>query len=124
MRWAWPIACLLAIGTWTGCGGTVSAEQKEAMARISDLGGRVNFKRGGYEIDLTKTPVENEDLVHLKKIPNLKNVDLSGTRISDEGLEHLRSIETLEFVYLQRTRVTREGAASFKQSLPKAEVTH
>ena len=124
LRRGLPIAALLAVGAWSGCGGVVSAEQKEAMARITDLGGRVNFKRGGYEIDLTKTPVENKDLVHLKKIPNLKNVDLTGTRITDAGLEYLRSIDTLEFVYLQRTIVTREGAESLRKSLPRAEVNH
>ena len=94
------------------------------MARISELGGRVNFERGGYEIDLTKTPVENKDLACLKKIPNLKNIDLQGTRITDEGLEHLRGIDTLEVVYIQRTIVSREAADSLKKALPKAEVNY
>ncbi len=94
------------------------------MTRISELGGRVNFKRGGYEVDLTQTPVEDNDLVHLKQIPNLKNVDLQGTRISDEGLEHLRPISTLEIVYLQRTIVTRDAVENLKKSLPKAEVNY
>jgi hypothetical protein len=106
----------------TGCGGGVPPEQKAAMARIAELGGRVNFKRGGYEVDLTQTPVENNDLAQLKQIPNLKNVDLQGTRVGDEGIEHLRSIDTLELVYLQRTGVTPEGAESLRKSLPKAEV--
>lgn len=124
-RRALPLVCLLAIASVGGCGGAiVSPEQKEAMTKIADLGGRINFKRGGYEIDLTKTPVENKDLVHLTKIPNLKTLDLQGTRITDEGIEHLRSIETLEYVYLQRTIVTPEGAANLKKAIPKAEVNH
>jgi hypothetical protein len=106
-----------------GCGGGVPPEQKAAMARIAELGGRVNFKRGGYEVDLTKTPVENKDLAQLKQIPNLKNIDLQGTRVGDEGIEHLQSIDTLELVYLQRTVVTPEGAERLRKSLPNAEVS-
>ncbi len=112
------------VGSWLGCGAGVSEEQRAAMLRISELGGQVNFKRGGYEVDLKKTPVEDKDLAHLKQIPNLKNVDLQGTRIGDAGLEHLRGIDTLELVYLQRTVVTREGLANLKKSLPKAEISH
>jgi hypothetical protein len=118
------VAVFLSVGSWLGCGAGVTEEQKAAMARISELGGRVNFKRGGYEVDLQKTPVEDKDLAHLKQIPNLKNVDLQGTRIGDAGLEHLRGIDTLELIYLQRTVITREGLENLKKSLPKAEISH
>ena len=125
--WTHSILVLLmlsALAGGAGCGGGASPEQKAALARIAELGGRVNFKRGGYEVDLTQTPVENGDLAHLKEIPNLKNLDLQGTRIGDEGLEHLRGIKTLELVYLQRTIVTSEGVESLRKSLPNAEVNH
>ena len=118
------LAIFSLVGSWMGCGAGVSEEQKAAMARISELGGQVNFKRGGYEVDLKKTPVEDKDLAHLKQIPNLKNVDLQGTRISDAGLEHLSGIDTLELVYLQRTVITREGLANLKKALPKAEINY
>jgi hypothetical protein len=107
-----------------GCGAGVTEEQKAAMARISELGGRLNFKRGGYEVDLQKTPVEDKDLAHLKQIPNLKNLDLQGTRIGDAGLEHLKGIDTLELVYLQRTVISPEGLADLKKALPKAEINY
>ena len=118
------IAVFSLVGSWLGCGAGVTEEQKAAMARISELGGQVNFKRGGYEVDLKKTPVEDKDLAHLKQIPNLKNVDLQGTRIGDAGLEHLKGIDSLELVYLQRTIITREGLESLKKSLPKAEINY
>jgi hypothetical protein len=105
-----------------GCGGGPSLEQKAAMTRIAELGGKLNFKRGGYEVDLTKTPVEDADIAHLKAIPNLKNLDLQGTRITDEGARQLGSIDTLEIVYLQRTLVTPEAAAELRKALPKAEI--
>jgi len=118
------VAVSLLVGSWTGCGAGVTEEQKAAMARISELGGQVNFKRGGYEVDLKKTPVEDKDLAHLKQIPNLKNIDLQGTLVGDAGLEHISGIDTLELVYLQRTRITREGVESLKKSLPKAEINY
>jgi hypothetical protein len=118
------LAVFTLVGSWMGCGSGVSEEQKAAMARISELGGQVNFKRGGYEVDLKKTPVEDKDLAHLKQIPNLKNLDLQGTRIGDAGIEHLKGIETLELVYLQRTVITREGLDDLKKSLPKAEINY
>ncbi len=120
---AW-LAAFALVGSWMGCGAGVTEEQKAAMSRISELGGRVNFKRGGYEVDLQKTPVEDKDLAHLKQIPNLKNVDLQGTRIGDAGIEHLKGIDTLELVYLQRTVITPEGLAELKKALPKAEINH
>jgi hypothetical protein len=118
------LAYLVAFGAFGGCGGPVSPEQKEAIARIQDLGGQVNFKRGGYEIDLKTSVVENEDLALLSKIPNLKVIDLDGTRVGDEGMQHLQAIRSLEMVSLQRTAVTREGIANLKKALPKIDVKH
>jgi len=114
--------CVMVLLVSQGCGSGPSPEQKAAMTRIAELGGKLNFKRGGYEVDLTKTPVEDADLAHLKAIPNLKNVDLQGTRITDEGARKLSSIGTLEIVYLQRTLVTPEVAAELRKALPKAEI--
>jgi hypothetical protein len=121
-RWL-VLAFLLAIGSSGGCGGTVSEEQKEAIAKIQDLGGRVNYKRGGYEVDLTKSSAENQDLAQLTKIPNLKTLALDSTRIDDEGLQHLYPISTLEYVTLRATAVTREGVANLKKALPNVVVT-
>jgi Leucine-rich repeat (LRR) protein len=123
--WRWlTLMCLLAIGASGGCGGSVSADQKAAMAKIQELGGGVNFKNGGYEIVLAKSAVEDWDLVQLTKIPNLKSLDLEGTRIGDEGIEHLHGISSLEFVSLRTTAVTREGITNLKKALPKIVVTH
>ncbi len=117
------LACLLA-GLVGGCGGPMTPEQKEAIAKFQAMGGIVNFKRGGYEVDLTKALVSDGDLVYLQKISNLKSVDLRGTLITDAGLEHLRSIETLDYVALPRPGVTTEAAESFQKSRPDVQVTH
>jgi len=109
-----------------GCSGAGSGsdEQKQAIMKLQDVGGRVNFKRGGYEVDLTNTGVADADLAPLSKIANLKNIDLQGTQVSDDGLVHLQSITSLEYVFLQRTQVSAEGAANLQKTLPKAEVRH
>ncbi len=119
---AMAAACLIALGAAGGCGAKISPEQKAAMAKIQDLGGKVNFKHGGYNVDLTKTPVEDQDLADLKAFSNLKILGLQGTRITDAGLVHLHSIGSLESVNLERTIATRAGVASLKKALPKADV--
>jgi hypothetical protein len=121
-RWL-ALAFLLSIGASGGCGGSVSQEQKEVIARIQDLGGRVNYKRGGYEVDLSKSSVENQDLPQLTKIPNLKTLSLDGTRIDDQGLQHLYAISSLEYITLRTPAVTRKGIADLKKALPNVIVT-
>jgi len=113
---------LIALGIATGCGSKISPEQKAAMLKIQDIGGRINYRNGGYQVDLTRTGVEDKDLKVLQHIVNLKVVELEGTQITNEGLEHLEAIETLVGVSVQRTRVTREGVQKLKVALPKADV--
>ncbi|HEX3726069.1 MAG TPA: hypothetical protein VHV08_07485 [Pirellulales bacterium] len=118
------LAGMLVVASVVGCGGGVSQEQQQVLTRIQDLGGRVNLKRGGYEVDLTKTGVEDADLAGLKHLPNLKNVDLQGTNVTDAGVAQLEGINTLEYVYVQRTGVTPEAVEKLRKSLPNAEVNY
>ena len=120
----WVVLCLLTGGVVSGCGGGMPPEQKEAILKLQGIGGRVNFKHNGCEVDLTKTPVEDKDLVHLRKLPHLVSLNLQGTRITDAGLEHIRPLESLEVVSLQRTIVTREAFEKLQKSLPNARVEY
>jgi hypothetical protein len=123
LRWQrLTLACLLA-GLVAGCGNPMTPEQKEAFVKFQSMGGRVNFRSGGYELDLTNSPVSDEDLVNLQKISNLTILKLAGTSITDAGLEHLRSIKTLKYVELPRGSVTAAGVESLKKSLPNAQVS-
>lgn len=115
------LACLLVLGMFSGCGGGIPPEQKEAMLRLRDLGAKINLDNGGYEVDFRGTAVEDDDLVLLQRIPHLRNVNLQGTRITDAGLEHLQGIDTIEFLYLQRTMATSGKVTELKQKI-KAEV--
>ena len=118
------VLCLLSAAVWSGCGAGMTPEQKEAISKLQGVGGRVNFMGSGCKVDLTKTPVEDADLVHLRHVPHLVSLDLEGTRVTDAGLEHVRSIESLEYVSLQRATVTREGVERLRKTLPKAEVKY
>ncbi len=118
------VLCLLTAAVMSGCGNGMTPEQKQAISKLQGIGGRINFKGSGCKVDMTKTPVEDKDLVHLRNVPHLVSLDLQGTRITDAGLEHLRSIESLEFVSLQRATVTREGVEQLRKALPKTEVTY
>jgi hypothetical protein len=121
---AWVVACsCLAAVLAAGCGSAITPEHTKTVTRMQELGGKVNLKRGGYEVDMRNTEVTDDDLADLKHVANLKNVDLRGTRVTDAGLEHLRSITTLEFVNLERSATSKEGVEKLRQALPNAEVT-
>lgn len=115
---------LIVLGALAGCGAKFSPEQTAAMAKIQELGGRVNYRNGGYQVDFTNTPVEDKDLEILKHIPNLRSVRLQGTPITDAGLPVLVSITSLEAIWLQRSYVTREGVDNLKKALPNADVQY
>jgi hypothetical protein len=123
-RRAGIVLCLLTAAVLSGCGGGMTPEQKQAISKLQGIGGRINFKGSGCKVDMTKTPVEDKDLVHLRNVPHLVSLDLEGTRITDAGLEHLRAIESLEFVSLQRATVTREGVEQLRKAMPKTEVRY
>ncbi len=117
-RRAWWLAWVLVSLSPAACGTAITPEQTQAIAQVQALGGKVNFKHGGYEVDLTGTPVEDQDLACLKHIAKLKNLDLQGTRITDNAIPHLQAIETLELITLQRTEITAQGVATLKKSRP------
>jgi hypothetical protein len=106
----------------SGCGGGVSEEQSKAIVRIQELGGHVNYQRGGYEVVLSGTGVENADLALLKHIPNLKHLDLRSTGVTDEALPHLQALGSLQDLQLARTGVTVDGIATLRKALPQTEV--
>ena len=92
------------------------------MARIRELGGQVNYDRGGYEVSLAATPVENNDLAHLKHIANLRHLDLRSTQIDDGAIIHLQALTTLEDLQLARSRFSPDGIAKLKTALPRTNV--
>jgi hypothetical protein len=52
------------------------------------------------EIDLSRTLVTDEGLVHLKRAQNLTSINLDDTKVTDKGLEHLHELPKLQWVEL------------------------
>ncbi len=110
-------------------------EQREAVARINELGGHIqyDYQRGsnpkpsppgwpwlrrlvGDEyfqdvafVNLGNTKVSDADLRLISKLRRTKILTLDGTNISDEGLASIRGMSELQSLGLMKTKVTTEG---------------
>jgi Leucine Rich repeat len=60
---------------------------------------------GLERLNLSGTGITNDGLRNLGGLTDLKALDLSGTRITGQGLDDLRSLAALEYLYLSRTKV-------------------
>lgn len=119
----WLVAVALFSLVLAGCGAAASPEHTKAVAKFQNLGGRVNIRDGGFEIDLKGTLVEDDDLAELKNIDNLKAVDLRRTRITKAAFDYLRPIQTLEVVLLsENSEITEEDIDAFDAELQNVEV--
>ena len=56
----------------------------------------------------------NENMEHLRGLPNLQGLWLSQTRVTDAGLEHLEGLTNLQELYLGATQVTDTGLEHLK----------
>jgi hypothetical protein len=117
------LALVCSLCALPGCGGGASPEHTKAVARFQQLGGRVNLRDGGYEVDLAGTEVSDEDIAQLQHVDNLKAVDLRRTTITPKAIDYLRAIKTLEVVQLANTDVTAEDVKSLEQALPGAVIS-
>lgn len=123
-RWfIWSAAASL-VGLIVGCGGGLTPEQIEAMSKLQAIGGRINYQGGGYKADMRGSVVEDKDLVHLKKIPNLTSLDLRGTRVTDAAIEHIRPIKTLRYIKVAGTKISQDGIAELQKEFPEASVRY
>jgi hypothetical protein len=103
------VGLVLVLGT-TGW----AAEQSEAVAAITKLGGKVEVDEGSagkpvVKVTLSNKPVKDADLVHLKGLTKLQELRLGGTQITDRGLEHLKGLTDLRKLILDRTEITDDG---------------
>jgi hypothetical protein len=108
----------------SGCGGAMSPEEKAAIGKIQELGGKVTVVNGGYRIELGNTPVVDKDLECIKDLGIVRRIDLTGTTITNAGLAHLEPLTDLEFLSLERTLVTRDAADKFEGTHEGVDVRH
>jgi len=136
-----------------------ASEHRAAVKAIQTLGGRVGSwpdrlgRLPGEEVDgdlvwvdLSRTPVRDAGLAHLRGLRTLHQLNLDGTKvtdaglvrlkglmqleelfldstqITDAGLEHLRGLTQLRTVDLRHTQVTDAGVAELQKALPNCTI--
>jgi hypothetical protein len=148
--WAALVVGLLSLGQGAPAGQAPEG-QKQAVAAIEKIGGKVEFdpndparpavrvrlndtrvtdKDLGHlraltalrRLDLHRTAVTDEGLRHLQGLTKLNRLYLTGTRVSDKGLVHLTGLTELEYLHLGRTQVTAAGVEKLRQKLPKTQI--
>jgi hypothetical protein len=75
------------------------------------------------ELELSGTKITDEGAKHLKKFPKLQNLKLYFTSISDACIDDLAAIPSLKYAGVNTTRMTKEGIARLNEAKPglKAE---
>ncbi len=79
------------------------SEREQALAEIKKLKGTV-----------VNVPFSVDDLVHLRKLPDLAAVYLRKCKVTDKGLEKLAGLTRLKYLYLGQTSVTDKGLEHLK----------
>ena len=104
------------------------------------------FKDQLQTLDLSRTPIKDDELSHLVPLTKLTVLYLSRTGITDAGVEHLAGLTSLEYLnlygteitdaglkglqplanlrklYLWKSKATPEGVAVLQKHLPKCQI--
>jgi Leucine-rich repeat (LRR) protein len=103
---------------WLATASACVAEEKtdELTEKDFQAGVRVRFAQRQTRqvpicVDFTDSalPVKDENLIILRRTPELERLDLSWTRITDEGLSNLRFTSRLQILYLDSTAISDRG---------------
>ena len=65
----------------------------------------------------------NNVATSLEPLTNLTSLNLTGSKLDDSGLQQLHSLTKLRSLQLVRTQATADGIQSFRQAVPRCEVT-
>jgi hypothetical protein len=113
-------AITLGIGLlWAAACTHALADQKGAVKKIEDLGGRVMAVASDSPkvrvMIPPKTfdgkPLKDDDLAALREVGNVVEVDVKWAEITDAGLAHLKELNQVESLHLEKTKVTDAGLA-------------
>lgn len=79
---------------------------------------------GLRKLDLGRTGVSDDDLVHLGGLTDLRALDLSYTRVGDGGLDHLAGLTRLAEIYnggfLAKGAITEAGVARLRERMGRS----
>lgn len=79
---------------------TVSDAALEEIGKCSSL----------QELTVSKAPITDDGIRHLRNLAHLKYLSLSGTSITDNGVKHLRTLKELQSISLYETQITDTSA--------------
>lgn len=105
---------------------TIPVTQAETLSEFKQLlsvKGHVNQGMKDFEYDqwgrvvklnLSRSPVNDKDILHIGGLRNLSHLNLRGTNVTDDGLVHVLSLRELTAIDLSNTAVTDEGLRLIK----------
>ncbi len=87
--------------------GCMPSDSVTAIAEIEKLGGKLTIDNADpsnpvISAELVNATVTDEQLRHLRGLPQLKTLDLGGTKVSNAGLENLNWLPQLQSLSLPR----------------------
>ena len=120
-------------------------QQRAAVLAVQKMGGDVRYERDAsgrlrtsvpwlmgllgeeshanvHVVGLFNRPVTDSDLIHLRRLGNLRRLDIARTAVSDVGLAHLQGLTRLQ-VLINNTQVTDAGVNELKKALPNTGIT-
>jgi hypothetical protein len=62
-------------------------------------------------LDVTNTPISDDAMTDLARMPNIRVLNLTQTKVTDRGLKLISASRDLRLLKLNRTRITAEGLA-------------
>lgn len=112
------VAALLAAN---GCGQPHDSQRALAAARVTELGGSVQF---GPEtiVNLANTQTGDADLKWLTKFSQLEEIDLTQTQITDAGLRFLGDLPDLRRVVVSGCQVTKVALSALRRRRPELSI--
>lgn len=77
-----------------------------------------NFSRL-EDVDVSKTNLDDGDLVYLRELKQLKRLNLVGTQVSDAGIGNLMAMKNLKKVYVWQSSLSSQALEKWKQVNPE-----
>ena len=108
---------------WLALTVNAARKQREAVAAIEALGGRVFYEyEWSFPSPEPSGPKWLRELVGEEYFFTIIDVDLRSTKVTDAGLEHLKGLKSLVQLDLNSTKVTDEGVEKLQKALPNCEI--
>jgi Leucine-rich repeat (LRR) protein len=108
-----PLLTAVAFGVLAaGCCRPSSADQPAALARVRQLGGKVELGPSGrvVKVDLMDIQTSDQDVAAIAALGDLAWLRLWGPAITDDGVRQLRKLPRLRKLQLLFTSMTDQGA--------------